>query len=226
MKKEVKNMDSKESFMENMMNHPSAQAGFTKIYADGIPPWEIGKPQPPFIEVAEQVIGPVLDSGCGTGNTALYFASRGLNVTGIDFVEKVIRQARDKAIERGLSVRFLVKDAMTLCEWGETFASVIDSGLFHIYHGDEQRRYVQGLAHVLKPGGRLFLFSFSDKIDESLGLGGVSKRELYDTFADGWEIESLELVRGEGNPELIAKFPELDPANGDPKMWFAIIRRK
>jgi 2-polyprenyl-3-methyl-5-hydroxy-6-metoxy-1,4-benzoquinol methylase len=86
-------MDNKESFMEDMVNQPSAYDGFTKIYADGIPPWEIGKPQPPFIEVAEQVVSPVLDSGCGTGNTALFFASRGLKVTGIDFVEKVIRQA-------------------------------------------------------------------------------------------------------------------------------------
>jgi len=218
-------MENKESFMENMMDQPSARDGFTKIYAEGTPPWEIGKPQPPFIEVAEQVAGPVLDSGCGTGNTALYFASRGLKVTGIDFVEDVIRQARDKAAERGLSVNFIVKDAMTLGEWDERFASVIDSGLFHIYHGDEQRRYVRWLAHVLRPGGRLYLFSFSDKIDKSLGLGGASKQELYDIFSNGWVIESLELVRGEGNPVLIEKFPELDPEKGEPKMWFGVIRR-
>jgi SAM-dependent methyltransferase len=218
-------MESKESFMENMMGQPSARDGFTKIYAEGLPPWEIGKPQPPFIEVTEQVAGPVLDSGCGTGNTALYFASRGLKVTGIDFVEDAIRQARDKAAERGLSVNFIVKDAMTLGEWDERFASVIDSGLFHIYHGDEQRRYVRGLAHVLRPGGRLYLFSFSDKIDKSLGLGGASKQELYDIFSNGWVIESLELVRGEGNPVLIEKFPELDPEKGEPKMWFGVIRR-
>ncbi len=218
-------MESKESFMENMMDQPSARDGFTKIYAEGIPPWEIGKPQPPFIEVAEQVVGPVLDSGCGTGNTALYFASRGLKVTGIDFVENAIRQARDKSAERGISVNFIVKDAMTLGEWDERFASVIDSGLFHIYHGDEQRRYIRGLAHVLRPGGRLYLFSFSDKIDKSLGLGGASKQELYAIFSNGWVIESLELVRGEGNPVLIEKFPKLDPEKGEPKMWFGVIRR-
>ena len=114
---------------------------------------------------------------------------------------------------------------MTLGKWDKRFASVIDSGLFHIYHGDEQRRYVRGLAHVLRPGGRLYLFSFSDKIDKSLGLGGASKQELYDIFSNGWVIESLELVRGEGNPVLIEKFPELDPEKGEPKMWFGVIRR-
>lgn len=73
----------------------SVQAGFTEMYA-GNPPWDIGKPQAPFIEVAAQVKGPVLDAGCGTGNGALFFASLGLAVTGIDFVEEAIRRAKAK----------------------------------------------------------------------------------------------------------------------------------
>lgn len=213
-------MQNRESFIGEPT---SAQAGFTKIYADGNPPWEIGKPQPPFVEIADKVISPVLDSGCGTGNSALFFAARGLQVTGIDFVEEAIRQAQTKAEERDLSVRFLVKDAMTLCDWDERFATVLDSGLFHVYHGDEQKQYVRGLAHVLKPGGRLFLFSFSDKIPKD--EGGVSKQELYDIFADEWEIESLELAHGELNPVFAKKFPDWY-SGGDPIMWFAVIRRK
>jgi hypothetical protein len=122
-------------------------------------------------------------------------------------------------------VEFLVKDAMTLGEWDKCFASVIDSGLFHIYQGDELKHYVKGLAHVLKSGGHLYLFCFSDKM-EPLGVGGMSKQGLYDTFADGWEIESLELVRGECNPAFMAEFPEWNPNIGEPKMWFAVIRRK
>ncbi len=212
-------MQNKESFIGNPT---SAREGFTKIYADGDPPWETGKPQPPFIEAADKVTGPVLDSGCGTGNTSLFFAARGLKVTGIDFVEEAIRLARVKAAERGLSAEFLIKDAMTLSEWNERFDSVIDSGLFHIYHGDERQRYVQGLAQVLKPGGRLFLFSFSDKLPE---MDGVSRQELYDIFANDWEIESLELVQGELNPAFAEEFSGW-LLNGDPKMWFAIIRRK
>ncbi len=211
--------------LESMKNHPSAQAGFTKIYEDGDAPWEIGKPQPPFIEVADQIKSPVLDCGCGTGNTSLFFAARGLKVTGIDFVVEAIKQAQSKSDERGLSAEFLVKDAMTLTNWDRQFASVIDSGLFHIYHDEELRHYVQGLAHVIIPGGRLFLFSFSDKM-ESIGMNGVTKQELYEIFTNGWEIESLKLVRGEINPVFMTKFPEWDPNNGEPKMWFVVIQRK
>ncbi len=60
-----------------MQNHPSAHVGFSKIY-EGNPPWDIGKPQPPFVTVADQIVSPVLDAGCGTGNTALFYAALGI----------------------------------------------------------------------------------------------------------------------------------------------------
>jgi len=206
-----------------MQNHLSAHDGFTKVYA-GNPPWDIGRPQAPFVAVADQVIGPVPDAVGGTGNAALLLAARGLRVTGIDFVEEAIRRARAKASERGLSVEFLIKDAMTLGDWDERFASVIDSGLFHIYSGDDRRRYVQGLAHVVKPGGRLFLYVFSDEEPAAPG-GGVSRQDLYDSFANGWDIESVQSMRGEVNPAFTAEFPEEYPKDG-PMGRFAIIRRK
>ncbi len=199
----------------------SVQAGFTEMYA-GNPPWDIGRPQAPFIEIADQVKGPVLDAGCGTGNGSLFFASLGLQVTGIDFVDEAIRRGRAKAKDRGLAVEFLVKDAMTLAEWDKRFESVIDSGLFHIYSGKDRAQYVEGLAHVTNPGGRLFLLSFSD---EEAAVEGVSKEALYEVFAKDWEVESVRMVRGELSPAFTAEFPEKYP-DGDPGMWFAIIRRK
>ena len=121
---------------------------------------------------------------------------------------------------RDLTIDFQVKDAMTLADWDRRFATVIDSGLFHIYAGDERRRYVQGLATILNPGGRLFLFSFND--DPDWPGGGVSRIQMQEAFADGWEIESLELAGGEINPAYEAEFP--GKLTGK-KMWFAIIRR-
>jgi SAM-dependent methyltransferase len=196
------------------------RATFENIYA-GKAPWDIGKPQKPFVAVADQVTNPVLDAGCGTGETALFFAARGHRVTGIDFLEEPIRRARRKAAERGLAVDFLVKDALTLAAWDERFASTIDSGLFHVLSDDDRRQYVQGLVHVLEPGGRLFLLCFSDAEPGTEGPRRVSRQELHDAFADGWEVESTEPVQIEVNPEFKgATFSE-----GGPKAWFAVIRR-
>src|SRR3569623_591011 len=69
---------------------------FEKAY-QGQAPWDVPRPQPVFVQAAAEVTGRVLDSGCGTGENALYFASRGQQVTGIDYLEEPIARARRKA---------------------------------------------------------------------------------------------------------------------------------
>lgn len=73
---------------------------FQNAYA-GQAPWDIGRPQQVFVDVADQVNGSLLDAGCGTGDTALFFAGRGCQVTGIDFLDVPIQRAQRKAAERG-----------------------------------------------------------------------------------------------------------------------------
>ena len=203
-----------------MRNVPD-RATFEHFYA-GPAPWDIGKPQRPFVAIADRVASPVLDAGCGTGEAALYFAAWGHRVTGIDFLEEAIRRARVKAAERGLAVEFLVKDATALGAWGARFATVIDCGLFHVFSDDDRRRYVEGLARVIEPNGRLFLLCFSDHEPGNEGPRRVSRQELYDAFADGWVVESIQLVQIEINPE----FTEVQFSKGGPKAWFAVVRRK
>ena len=82
------------------------RATFESLYA-GKAPWDIGKPQPAFVEVADRVTGAVLDAGCGTGENALFFAGRGHPVLGIDFLERPIQEARRKGQERGVSLSAL-----------------------------------------------------------------------------------------------------------------------
>ena len=193
---------------------------FEALYA-GQAPWDIGKPQKPFLDVADQMSGSVLDAGCGTGDTALFLAGRGGKVTGIDFLEEPIKRAKRKAAERGLSAIFLVKDALTLKEWAERFDNAIDSGLFHVFSDEDRKKYVAGLATVLKPGGRLFLMCFSDEEPGTQGPRRVSKKELHDAFAQAWDIESIQASRIETRPDLKDfKFSE-----GGPKAWLAVIRR-
>jgi len=202
------------------MNPVPDRAAFEGFYA-AKPPWDIGKPQKPFVAAVDRVISPVLDAGCGTGDNALFFAEHGRRVTGIDFVDAAIQRARREASERGLSAEFLVEDALALSQWTERFASAIDCGLFHVFPDDERRRYVAGLHHVLQPGGRLFLMCFSNEEPGTDGPRRVTRTELEDAFADGWTVESIEPVRFEVNPE----FTEMTFSEGGPKAWFAVIRR-
>jgi SAM-dependent methyltransferase len=58
--------------------------------------------------------GAVLDAGCGTGENALYLASLGLSVLGVDVAETALAIARAKAGARGIEVEFAAADAFRL----------------------------------------------------------------------------------------------------------------
>jgi cyclopropane fatty-acyl-phospholipid synthase-like methyltransferase len=194
---------------------------FESMYT-GKPPWEIGRPQRAFVEVADRVTGDVLDSGCGTGENALFFAERGHSVLGIDFLDLPIQEARRKAAERGLHAEFAQRDALTLTTLDRRFDSVIDSGLFHVFSDEDRIRYVSGLATVTKPDGRLFLLCFSDEEPGTQGPRRVAERELREAFADGWVVEELRRANFEVTPDL----KDFSFSDGGPKAWFSAIRRQ
>ena len=130
--------------------------------------------------------------------------------------------SRGLALERGVPVTFLVKDALTLKDWSERFDNVIDSGLFHVLSDEDRERYVDGLGTVLKPGGRLFLLCFSDEEPGTQGPRRVSRKELHDAFGEGWAIESVEPVRVEVRPDL----KDMTFSEGGPRAWFVVVRRE
>src|SRR5436190_18213935 len=96
---------------------------FDASYAAGTPPWDIGRPQAAFRELADhgKLTGRVLDVGCGTGEHALMAATAGLDATGVDAAPTAITMARRKADERGIPARFMTGDALALADLGESF---------------------------------------------------------------------------------------------------------
>ena len=171
---------------------------FDLAYA-GEPPWDIGRPQPAVVRLAEAGLlgGAVLDAGCGTGENSLYLAARGTAVVGFDFVRAAVERARAKARERGAAVEFLAMDALRLGEWGRTFDAALDCGLFHTFTDEERPRYVDGLRAVLREGAALHLLCFSE---EELSEGGprrVTQAEIREAFREGFRIEWIRPERFE-----------------------------
>ena len=162
------------------------------------PPWDIGRPQPVVeaMAAAGGFHGRVLDAGCGTGENALFLASRGFEVTGVDWAERAIAAAREKADQRGVTAEFLVADATRLADRVPgPFDSVVDSGLFHTFDDLDRRRYVASLSAVLSPGATLHVLCFSDREPGDWGPRRITKDELRAAFAAGWRIEMIEPFR-------------------------------
>ena len=148
-----------------MESLPRPPHDFDDAYTAGTAPWDIGRPQPTFdhLGATGNLVGRVLDAGCGTGEHALMAASLGCEAVGVDLSARAIDLARHKATDRGVPARFVVADALRLVDLGEVFDTVLDCGLFHVFDDDERARYVGSLTEVVPAGGRLHMLCFSDR---------------------------------------------------------------
>jgi SAM-dependent methyltransferase len=182
------------------------------------PPWDLGRPQPAFADLARAgaITGRVLDAGCGTGEHTLMAAALGLDATGIDLAATALRAAEHKARERELKARFLRHDARRLDCLGETYGTVLDCGLYHIFAADDRAAYIRSLHSALDPGGRFLMLCISDA--QPPGDWGRVHRsslgEIMSAFTVGWRIDSIE-------PATI----DITASPGGMRAWLAAVTR-
>jgi len=190
------------------------EGGFDQGYA-GVPPWDIERPQPAFVELAKsgEIRGSVLDVGCGTGENALYLAGLDYEVCGVDTAQAAIQKARSKSVQRGVRVNFRLVDALELPCLGQTFDTVIDSGLFHVFSDEERIRFRESLAAVLVPGGTYFMLCFSER-ETREGPRRVTQAEIRSTFGDRWNVNWIREARFETHIH-----------EGGARAWLASITR-
>jgi SAM-dependent methyltransferase len=167
-----------------MTVRPPATSEFEAMYAADAAPWDIGRPQPEVVRLAEdgEFRGDVLDAGCGTGENALLLAARGHRVVGVDAAPTAIERARGKAAARGLEATFLVHDALDLGALRHRFITALDCGLFHVLDDARRQAYVESLAAAIGSGGTLHLLTFSDEEPPGPGPRRVAQWEIRMAF--------------------------------------------
>jgi cyclopropane fatty-acyl-phospholipid synthase-like methyltransferase len=196
-----------------------AGSAWEGAYSRGWAPWDVGHPQAAFVALADagEIQSPVLDSGCGTGEHALLFASRGLTAVGVDISRTAIAAATEKAAERELTCEFVVADVLALDKLGQRFRTIVDSGVFHVFDDVARPRYVTSLASAIEDGGVLHLLCFSEQTPGTDGPRRVTQAEIRAAFSDGWNVERIDEARFDVRPDLSS-----EPAYA----WLARIVRR
>jgi len=93
----------------------------------------------------------LLDLGCGTGWTSVFFARRGYEVTGQDIADDMIEQARRRCGEEGVgNASFIVSDYEDMGFDGEFDCAVFFDSL---HHAVDEEAALKMAYRALKPGG-------------------------------------------------------------------------
>lgn len=162
-------------------------------YQQGDMPWEKGAASPGLLDFLkiEPVRGRVLVPGCGAGHDVRALAATADEVVGIDIAPSAIRLARSHPVVGG--ERYELANLFELPAvhrgaydwvWEHTCFCAIDPA--------QRAAYVDAVAGVLKPGGRLLAIFYLDPGNHHPDEGPpfeVSTAELDRRFGPRFELE-------------------------------------
>jgi SAM-dependent methyltransferase len=138
-------------------------------------------PRPPSVFAAYEHLFPKsgqgLDLACGPGTAAVWLATRGLTVHGVDVSPVAVRSARDLAVRHGVGDRCRF-DALDL----DLGLPAGPPGVVIICHMFRDARLDQAVIERLAPGGLLAIAVLSE-VDHGPGPFRVARGELRAAFS-------------------------------------------
>jgi 2-polyprenyl-3-methyl-5-hydroxy-6-metoxy-1,4-benzoquinol methylase len=146
-------------------------------------------------EVGDIEAGRALDLACGEGQNAIWLATLGWRVTGVDYSEVAISKARDRAEREGVAVEFLCADLVSYRPEASAFDLV--AVLYLHIPADERRGVLRRAAAALRVGGTLVLVGH-DTLNMTEGVGGPSDPAIHFTPDEiAAELGDLEIEKAE-----------------------------
>lgn len=139
--------------------------------------------------------GRALDLGCGEGRNAVWLATQGWSVTGVDFADVGVDKGRRLAEAEGVSVEWVVADLRAYQPEGDAYDLVI---VLYLHLPAPDRRAIHRAAvRSLRPGGT-FLVVGHDLTNLTDGYGGPQDPSILFTPDEVVEdLASLSMVKSE-----------------------------
>ncbi len=118
--------------------------------------------------------GSILDLGCGNGRDSLFFAARGLSVTGIDSADVAIRGLQEKG-----GASFVCGDFVTLDGMADgSFDYCYSRFTVHAISQEQEAGLLKNVLRVLRTGGKFFIEVRSVN-DAIYGKGEQKEQDAY-----------------------------------------------
>jgi SAM-dependent methyltransferase len=181
------------------------------------PAWDIGRPAD---ELQKLVNGGTIrkcravDLGCGSGTDAIFLASKGFDVTGIDISPTALGQAEKKSREAGVKVRWVLADVTAPPNLGP-FDFIYDRGCYHNVRDQNLEAYIETLRRFSHDGTKLLVLSARRDAQSPAGSSGVTEEELRFDFSSLFPVEWLRSIILESNE-----------AGVNAPGWSALLRRE
>jgi len=131
------------------------------LYASNQDGWELGEPAPSLAAwlAADGAFAPgarIAVPGAGRGHDARLLARHGYAVTGFDFAEVAVAEARRLAERESVAATFEQRDVFALgSDFGKAFDAAWEYTCFCAIDPDRRPEYARVLHDILKPGGLL-----------------------------------------------------------------------
>lgn len=192
---------------------------FDERYKTGDLPWNINRPDYNLVGIVEShpiVPCKALDIGCGTGDNAIWLSREGFRVTGIDYSEVAVEQARRKAKECNADLNFFIKDFLSEQVPGAPFGFVFDRGCFHSFDtAANRKKYARNVfGHLQKDGLWLTLAGNVDDGRLDTGPPKLTAAEVVSAVEKYFEIVFLNSGRFDSN--------DVHPS----KIWVCLMKKR
>jgi len=190
-------------------------------------PWNSEAPPDVLVELVESGgVQPccAIDLGCGAGNYAIYLASHGFDVTGVDISPSAIEIARKNAERKEIKCDFTVADVLgDMKEIPGKYDFAFGWELLHHIFPKHRSTYVKNVYSILNPGGKYLSVCFSEQNKQFGGAGKVREtplgtvlyfsseeelRGLFSPYFDVLELKTIQIKGRHGPHDVVYGFME------------------
>ena len=183
-----------------------------------LPGWDVGRPCSHLVKAVEDKTfkpGRAIVFGCGSGTNAIYLASKGFEVTGVDVAPSALTVAAQKARQANVEVDWLLADVVALPKL-QPYDLIFDRGCYHHICQYDSPGYVEALRRLSHAGTRALILAGSPADGNSGGPPRVKEETIRMDFSTLFDFVWLRDIH----------FDSRNPDARSSSAWSIHLRRK